>query len=62
MCLLPRPVTLLDLKELKPSVGQSLEDIEGYQGADFEDNFLLTFSVIHTAMSTMRMSVCGVVL
>ncbi|KAL5505563.1 hypothetical protein EMCRGX_G007016 [Ephydatia muelleri] len=50
--LLQRPVNLSDLKELKPSVGQSLEDIEQYQGSDFEDNFVLNFGITRFSFGT----------
>ncbi|GAB0092566.1 probable E3 ubiquitin-protein ligase HERC4 [Sergentomyia squamirostris] len=43
--LLQEPVDLSDLKDLSPTVGKSLETMLAYEGDDFEDVFVVTFSI-----------------
>uniref|UniRef100_A0A1B0DQI6 HECT-type E3 ubiquitin transferase n=1 Tax=Phlebotomus papatasi TaxID=29031 RepID=A0A1B0DQI6_PHLPP len=47
-------VDLSDLKDLSPTVAASMEEMLAYEGADFEDVFLVTFSITEEIFGEQR--------
>lgn len=52
--ILNEPLTLSDLCELDPTLGNSLKDLLGYVGEDMEDVFSLTFEITRAAFDGVK--------